>query len=200
MIYRMPFVIVTEGNTQLMMNVSSFISALLNLPGFWLLWMAHNNKKNYVFFPLLIIILVFAVGLSSASITMGLLTKKQLKLDKEQVPAVFLQCPFRDTINKTLYQTATSYKNNQQYKYAWDLTQNRLKCCGVTNYSDWTSLNLEIPNSCYVDLTKKFLYRPGCLDRLGIYLYWESQLLIVFIFLAFIGQVIAVLVVSLVYF
>ena len=56
---------------------------------------------------------------------------------------------FREKVSLTMRQEMKSslkfYGNRQQVTQSWDITQERLRCCGVDNFRDWVG---RIPASC----------------------------------------------------
>lgn len=56
--------------------------------------------------------------------------------------------------------------NNETILTDWDMAQDYLQCCGVTNSSDWGS---RVPQSCCVkpcDLKRPVYYETGCLEKM----------------------------------
>lgn len=77
---------------------------------------------------------------------------------------VFLDRKMRETIEET--------DTNPEIKEAWDFTQERLGCCGITSYKDWMKHTFDdqfeyVPESCFDGpKVSENLYENGCLDRL----------------------------------
>ena len=59
---------------------------------------------------------------------------------------------FREKLVSTLQREMSSsmrvYDTRKAVREAWDTTQSTLHCCGVTNWRDWGSLGLNVPQSC----------------------------------------------------
>ncbi|KAJ9594400.1 hypothetical protein L9F63_014190 [Diploptera punctata] len=82
---------------------------------------------------------------------------------------------FREKVHTTMEQEMQSslrvYFTNRGVQRAWDDTQEKLHCCGVTNKNDWRD---QIPDSCCKTLFKSFtkkcadlplnIYDHGCLN------------------------------------
>ena len=60
-----------------------------------------------------------------------------------------------DKIKKKMNEAMENYdkKDFEGVTIAWNLAQNTLKCCGVTNSDDWRNSGKQIPDSCYKDAT-----------------------------------------------
>lgn len=79
---------------------------------------------------------------------------------------------FREKVDTTLHNymigSIRSYGHNKAITDAWDETQTRLKCCGVTHYADW---NGNLPDSCCEQLypAKRQICTPGsaALHKIG---------------------------------
>ncbi|CRL03801.1 CLUMA_CG016537, isoform A [Clunio marinus] len=84
---------------------------------------------------------------------------------------------FREKVELTMRQSMTEsirlYQSRRQVTNAWDLTQTRLRCCGVTTFRDWSG---RIPRTCCQEISPN-VYKPcednptlinvhndGCLD------------------------------------
>jgi tetraspanin-11 len=74
---------------------------------------------------------------------------------------------FREKVHTTMEQemrsTVRLYTTNRAVKRAWDDTQERLKCCGVTSYEDWKT---KIPESC-CRIHSEYSSFGSCLDLPG---------------------------------
>ena len=81
-----------------------------------------------------------------------------------------------EKIESKMKEAMGHYGVEEDLTIAWNLAQNNLECCGVTNSDDWTSV--PIPESCYKDAacTPDFktcestksstdLYGDGCLTK-----------------------------------
>ncbi|XP_037905108.1 tetraspanin-11 [Hermetia illucens] len=51
------------------------------------------------------------------------------------------------TMRQEMYSSLKFYGNRREITQAWDLTQERLKCCGIDSWHDW-QLTGRIPESC----------------------------------------------------
>lgn len=75
-------------------------------------------------------------------------------------------------IDKRLYETLNTSKNNKNFFKSWDLMQREMKCCGVHSPDDWTTpLGFIHPACCQKDLQDQTcatptLYTKGCEDAL----------------------------------
>ena len=60
-----------------------------------------------------------------------------------------------DKIKEKMNEAMENYgkKDFEGVTIAWNLAQNTLKCCGVTNSDDWQNSDKRIPDSCYKDAT-----------------------------------------------
>lgn len=90
--------------------------------------------------------------------------------------AVVYKDQVKDIVQHGLEDALPSYDTNEAARKAIDAIQKDLKCCGVSNYTDW---NGTLPESCCYETTcnrtpsansKKFpkgVYDQGCLNALG---------------------------------
>lgn len=62
---------------------------------------------------------------------------------------------FRERVEHTLRQEMRSsmalYGNRRDITMAWDMTQERLQCCGVDSWHDWNMYRL-VPESCCMEI------------------------------------------------
>lgn len=70
---------------------------------------------------------------------------------------------FREKVEVTMKQEMQSslkfYGTNRYYSKAWDITQDRLACCGIDSYWDWKG---RLPESC---CKKTFNDRTPCVSN-----------------------------------
>ncbi|PZC77256.1 tetraspanin-7 [Helicoverpa armigera] len=86
---------------------------------------------------------------------------------------------YRDTFAKSLHDGLTqTITNNYPHKANFDFAQKNLRCCGVSNYTDWIRLSPQkvIPISCCLDpndcITANYsdVFQQGCYAVISEYL------------------------------
>lgn len=92
------------------------------------------------------------------------------------------------TMRNTMLGSIRLYDQNKAIANAWDATQTRLKCCGVTSYEEWIS----VPDSCckppainklqrcHLLISQNdtsSLYRNGCLNVTTAYVKENAALI-----------------------
>lgn len=73
---------------------------------------------------------------------------------------------FREKVDLTMRQEMFSsiklYGTRRQITSAWDITQTRLKCCGVETFRDWQG---KLPFSCCQEIDRDGIQRKPCQDN-----------------------------------
>lgn len=64
------------------------------------------------------------------------------------------------TMKQEMYSTIKLYGSRRQVTSAWDITQSRLRCCGVEHFRDW---NGKIPSTCCKEIDG--VQRQPCQDN-----------------------------------
>lgn len=65
------------------------------------------------------------------------------------------------TMKQEMYSSIKLYGTRRQITSAWDTTQNRLRCCGVETFRDWSS---KLPLSCCQEIDSLHSRKP-CQDN-----------------------------------
>lgn len=77
---------------------------------------------------------------------------------------------FYEHIEHSLYQEMSSsmalYGNRYDVTSAWDYTQERLECCGVNSWHDWSVYRL-VPESCCVKIFDNLRYDCSLLPNIS---------------------------------
>lgn len=97
------------------------------------------------------------------------------------IAAHLLQSQLKDLVRKGMNDAIESYPN-EGIKKAWDETQKTLKCCGSSNYTDWSrneflAHNSSVPDSCCYEISDQCglaalkkpepdVYHQGCADAI----------------------------------
>ena len=87
--------------------------------------------------------------------------------------AAILAYVFRDEVGDKIEQkmkdSMKHYATKKPVNEAWNLAQSKLKCCGVKEASEWST----IPSSCCPDqpetCTSSAAYKTGCKDKVKMY-------------------------------
>lgn len=66
------------------------------------------------------------------------------------------------TMRQEMYSSIKLYGVRRQVTGAWDVTQTRLKCCGVDTFRDWQG---KLPNSCCQEIDRDGIQRKPCQDN-----------------------------------
>ena len=66
----------------------------------------------------------------------------------------YVETEFHKKMNKSLHQYDHSLGNETTNK-AWDHLQRSFQCCGIMNYTDWSSNDIDIPFSCCKEINNQ---------------------------------------------
>ena len=86
----------------------------------------------------------------------------------------YVDTEFHNKMNKSLHQYNNALANETANK-AWDQLQRSFKCCGIMNYTDWSSNGIDIPFSCCKEINNLSCIpeemfngnkTKGCLEKL----------------------------------
>lgn len=66
------------------------------------------------------------------------------------------------TMKQEMFSSIKLYGVRRQVTNAWDVTQTRLKCCGVNSFRDWLG---KLPHSCCQEIDRDGIQRKPCQDN-----------------------------------
>nr|XP_022910334.1 uncharacterized protein LOC111421416 [Onthophagus taurus] len=179
LIYRNPYTQITEGIFHSEAINFTLCAGIVSILCWWICWIAHDNIKNYIFFPLLIVVLTISLSMLLTSIGIGVSLKSRLLIfDKSSSKPVKLASSHHMTLlNETLTTSLKLYWENEVYRTSWDRVQQRLKCCGINQAKDWGPKE-KIPESCYEEngenvATMTISYGKEITTSRGFGLFWR---------------------------
>ncbi|XP_063927736.1 tetraspanin-9-like [Zophobas morio] len=114
--------------------------AALCLPSAWMAFSVHNDKKSRRFLSWVLVLLILAMVVMAIGVYVGFSHKLNLKPSQIEGNPVLVE--FRGSLRRSM----TSY--GAKSGRVWDDMQERLRCCGVDNYTDWMAVEKRIPESC----------------------------------------------------
>ena len=79
-----------------------------------------------------------------------------------------------EDISENLFQSMKGYPKDKDIKVSWDKMQNLFQCCGTNNNTEWLTIIVSIPFSCFgekthASLNSPSLYENGCLPQFKSY-------------------------------
>ncbi|XP_050498114.1 tetraspanin-6-like isoform X1 [Diabrotica virgifera virgifera] len=153
----------------------SLPAGILLLPGVWLASYIHSNRKRRLYILLLLGVITLTSILVIVGSTIGFLYSIEDANGEWHVTNSFDLPDLNKSVSHSFYQFNSS-KNHQK---AWNNMQQRLECCGISSYNDWTAIGLDIPSSCCDNLncTSKAYFTSSCLDLLSRDLWWHENIL-----------------------
>ncbi|XP_056640199.1 tetraspanin-6-like [Diorhabda sublineata] len=153
----------------------SLPAAFLLLPGFWIAASSHNTRKRLISTYLLLIIITLSSILLITGSSIGLNYTVKTENGDNQIYSSLEN----SDLNKSVSFSFLRYNTSEDDKYAWDRMQQRLECCGISNYHDWETVGLDIPNSCCNEdeCTAETSFGRSCLDSMSRDLVWHQNIL-----------------------
>ncbi|XP_072393566.1 uncharacterized protein [Diabrotica undecimpunctata] len=153
----------------------SLPAGVLLLPGFWLASYIHSNRKRRLYILLLLGIIILTSILVIVGSTIGFLYSIEDANGETHVTNSF-DLP---DLNKSVSHSFQQFNSSKNHQKTWNNMQQRLECCGISNYHDWSSIGLDIPSSCCDNLncTSKAYYTSSCLDLVSRDLWWHENIL-----------------------
>ncbi|XP_030753787.1 CD63 antigen-like [Sitophilus oryzae] len=99
------------------------------------------------------------------------------------ISGIVLRHKTEEFLEHSMNQSLSLYGNDTEITETWDLVQTQMKCCGITNYTDWFtnkySVNHTLPVSCcpiphgamnIFNCSIATAYPEGCLETFGDYI------------------------------
>ncbi|CAH0560768.1 unnamed protein product [Brassicogethes aeneus] len=147
----------------------SIPGACLCFFGFWIA-VSTMNQRSSQFLSLLIVFICLSTILLVTSSYVGFLFKSKLEPKNETLLSEIKKTEFISSMGQSLVQ----YDKIKIHKFAWDVTQKRLECCGIFNASDWIILREKIPDSCCQmgNCTESNSYKNNCVPFVAHEIYW----------------------------
>ncbi|XP_017779909.1 PREDICTED: uncharacterized protein LOC108565134 [Nicrophorus vespilloides] len=151
-------------------NNFNLCGGLLAIPCFWIAFTTHDNRKNYLLLPLLIVLLSISMTLLAVGSSITIIQRTKMSFSNCTDPPTLLPSHYKSLLIDTLKAGMNEYESNYNYKISWDRVQIRLQCCGVSGYRDWKSP----PKSCYHNqTTHNGMFERGCLDGIAFEMSWH---------------------------
>lgn len=152
-------------------------AGILSCSSFWIAAALHNNRENYRFLHLLILLLTVSLVLITTGACMGMLNGSS----RDSLGSEFHSLNWAD-FNETLQHAFSKYNSDKSYALAWDKVHTQLECCGLNSTSDWKISDQALPSSCCFDQKNCFMgntYRRGCLSLIKRDLLWQKHFLVI---------------------
>lgn len=131
LMYRIPYMYVTDGYFYMDSNSFIFFSGLLSIPSCWIAWITYSKKLKQNLLPLLITLLGLSITVLFIGLSMGFVQKTRVLFEQKNKQPELRESIYKSILNETMIGK----------KYIFSTT--RIRCNFVSFYLDLLIIHAE---------------------------------------------------------